>query len=121
VSVEEIKIGDNDTLAARSAILWNAGLLILLSDIDGLFDKNPKTHSDAALVPEVDGTEALNSLSGIDTAGSSSLGTGGIVTKIEAARLAMDYGIPVLLAHGGRPRALEALAQGRQQGTVFHT
>lgn len=117
VCVDEIKIGDNDTLAALSAVLWSADLLILFSDIDGVYDKNPKEHHDATLVPEVaDIAELKKSISIGSTNG---FGTGGIATKIEAADRAVSYGIPMILAHGGRPRALEALAAGTQPGTVF--
>ncbi|MDR1787422.1 MAG: glutamate 5-kinase [Treponema sp.] len=117
VSVEEIKIGENDTLAAQTAMLWSAGLLILFSDIDGLYDRNPREFPDAAFVPEVRDVEAVRAAIRIGAPGA--LGTGGIGTKLDAAALALSYGIPVILAHGGRPRALEALAEGAQQGTVF--
>jgi glutamate 5-kinase len=117
VSVEEIKIGDNDTLAARSAILWSADLLILFSDIDGLYDKSPKEFSDAALVEEVSDIDTVSKNISIGEA--NNFGTGGIATKLDAAKLALSYGIPTILAHGGKPRCLEALAAGRQKGTVF--
>jgi len=117
VSVEEIKIGDNDTLAARSAILWSADLLILFSDIDGLFDKNPKEHPDATLVEEVRDIDAIRK--NIAIGATNNFGTGGIATKLDAAKLAIGYGIPTILADGGKPRSLEALAEGRQKGTVF--
>ena len=117
VSVEEIKIGDNDNLAAQSAILWSADLLILFSDIDGLYDKNPKEFPDAALLPEVRDIEALRKI--ISIGKTNDFGTGGIATKIEAAKSALAYGIPVILTHGGRPRVLEAIAVGSQQGTAF--
>ncbi|MDR1900213.1 MAG: glutamate 5-kinase [Treponema sp.] len=117
VSVEEIKIGDNDTLAAQSAVLWSADLLVLFSDIDGLYNKNPKEHPDAELVGEVRDIASVREH--ITTAGVNSFGTGGIVTKIDAAERALSYGIPMILAHGGRPRALEALAAGTQRGTAF--
>ena len=117
VSVEEIKIGDNDTLAAQSAVLWSADLLMLFSDIDGLFDKNPKEFPDARLVKEVRDIGQMRA--DIAIGALSDFGTGGIETKLSAAQHALSYGIPVILAHGGRPRALEALAQGRQEGTVF--
>jgi glutamate 5-kinase len=117
VSVEEIRIGDNDTLAAQSAVLWSADLLILFSDIDGLYDKNPKEYPDAKLVEEVRDTGAVKSAVTIGKA--SSFGTGGIATKIDAAQRVLSYGIPMILAHGGRPRVLEALAAGSQQGTAF--
>jgi glutamate 5-kinase len=117
VCVDEIKIGDNDNLAALSAVLWSADLLILFSDIDGVYDKNPKEHADAVLVPEVRDVAALK---GSITVGSANgFGTGGIATKIAAAEHVLSFGIPMVLAHGGRPRALESLAAGTQQGTAF--
>jgi len=117
VSVEEIKIGENDTLAAQSAILWSADLLILFSDIDGLFDKNPKEFPDAALVEEVRDIDAVRK--NITIGAANNFGTGGIATKLDAAKLALSYGIPTILADGGKPRSLEALAAGVQKGTVF--
>jgi len=117
VSVEEIKIGDNDTLAAQSAVLWSADLLVLFSDIDGLYDKNPKDDPGALLLSEVrDLAGARNS---VHASGKSDFGTGGIVTKLDAAERVLSYGIPMILAHGGKKRALEALAAGTQQGTAF--
>jgi glutamate 5-kinase len=117
VSVEEIKIGENDTLAAQSAILWSADLLVLFSDIDGLYDKNPKEHRDAQLVSEVRDIAAARR--SVTTGGTSAFGTGGIGTKLDAAERAVSYGIPMILAHGGRKRVLEALGAGTQRGTAF--
>jgi len=117
VSVEEIKIGDNDTLAARSAILWSADLLILLSDIDGLYNSNPKENPKAILVEEVRDIDVISK--DITIGATNSFGTGGIATKLDAAKLAMSYGIPTILTHGGKPRCIEALACGDQKGTVF--
>jgi glutamate 5-kinase len=117
VSVEEIKIGDNDTLAAQSAVLWSADLLVLFSDIDGLYDKNPKEYADAKLLDEVRDIDGLKDK--ITVGKLSAFGTGGIATKIEAAKRAAAYGIPMILAHGGRPRVLEALASGEQKATAF--
>jgi glutamate 5-kinase len=117
VSVEEIKIGDNDTLAAQTAVLWSADLLILFSDIEGLYNKNPKEYPGAELVPEVWDIAAIRSQ--ISVGGTNNFGTGGIATKLDAAARAVSYGIPMILAHGGRPRSLEALAAGTQRGTAF--
>ena len=117
VSVEEIKIGDNDTLAARSAILWSADLLILFSDIDGLYNKNPKEDPNATLVETVQDIKSMRK--DITIGETNSFGTGGIATKLDAAEMAISYGIPSILAHGSKPRALEALAAGTQKGTVF--
>jgi glutamate 5-kinase len=117
VSVEEIKIGDNDTLAAQSAILWSADLLVLFSDIDGLFNKNPKDFPDAELLEEVRDIESVRK--NISTGAANNFGTGGIATKLDAAQRALSYGIPTILAHGGKPRSLEALTEGNQKGTAF--
>jgi glutamate 5-kinase len=117
VSVEEIKIGDNDTLAAQSAILWSADLLVLFSDIDGLYTRNPKEHPGAELISEVRDIEEIKN--SVSIGSPNSFGTGGIATKISAAQRAGAYGIPTILAHGGKPRALEALASGAQRGTAF--
>ncbi|MDR1420744.1 MAG: glutamate 5-kinase [Treponema sp.] len=117
VSVEEIKIGDNDNLAAQSAILWSADLLILFSDIDGLYDRNPREHPDAELVEVV--RDLALARQSVEEGGAGDFGTGGIVTKLEAAGRAAAYGIPMILAHGGRKRPLQGLAEGTQRGTVF--
>ena len=117
VSVEEIKIGDNDTLAARSAILWSADLLILLSDIDGLYNRNPKDDAQAVLLEEVRNIE--DARKNITIGEANSFGTGGIATKLDAAELVLSYGIPAILTDGGKPRCIDALASGAQKGTVF--
>jgi len=117
VSYEEIKIGDNDNLSALTAVLWSADLLILFSDIDGVYDKNPKEYPDAKLIETVPDLETLRN--SITIGSTNGFGTGGIATKLEAAEKVTTYGIPMLLANGGRNRALESLAKGEQSGTVF--
>jgi glutamate 5-kinase len=119
VSVEEIKIGDNDNLASQSAVLWSADLLILFSDIDGLYDKNPKLHEDAKLVSEVRDIEAVRQSLTADDGGAGEFGTGGIVTKLEAAQHAVSYGIPIVLANGTRKHILKELASGDAPSTAF--
>ncbi|MDR2897389.1 MAG: glutamate 5-kinase [Spirochaetaceae bacterium] len=118
VTFREIRsIGDNDNLGALTAILWSADLLVLFSDIDGVYNRNPKESADAELIPLVEDVSVLRA--GIDMGGTSSFGTGGIATKLEAAERVTSYGISMILAHGRRPRALEALAAGEQEGTLF--
>lgn len=117
VSVEEIKIGDNDNLSALTAILWSADLLILLSDIDGVYDKNPKEFKDARLIEEVADLADLRGR--IKIGETNGFGTGGIATKLEAAGKVTAYGIPMLLANGSHPRLLEGLADGTRLGTLF--
>ena len=119
VSVEEIKIGDNDTLAAQSAILWSADLLILFSDIDGLYTKNPKEFPDAELVEEVRNIGEIKKK--VVIGDTNNFGTGGIATKLRAAEKTVPFGISTIIANGLRPRAMEALAAGKQQATVFLT
>jgi len=117
VSVDEIKIGDNDTLGAQTATLWNADLMIVLSDIDGVFNCDPKKHSDASLIEEVYDIDGL--LDEIDVRGKSSFGTGGITTKIEAARKVNQYGIPMVLLNGKKQNIITEAALKQETGTVF--
>ncbi|CEM61906.1 glutamate 5-kinase [Treponema phagedenis] len=117
ISFDEIKIGDNDNLSALTAILWQADLLILLSDIDGIYDKNPKEHPNATRIPIVKDIPDL--LKNISIGGTNSFGTGGIVTKIEAASKTLAHGIPLLLANGNDPSLLQKLGTGSCIGTMF--
>jgi glutamate 5-kinase len=98
VSVDEIKIGDNDMLAAYAAGLWNADLLLLLSDIDGLYDKSPKEHENARLIREVYDLHTL--VDSIEVGEKSSFGTGGIMTKLAAAKEAGKHNIPTIIMNG---------------------
>ncbi|MFV0517784.1 MAG: glutamate 5-kinase [Aminipila sp.] len=117
VSVDEIKIGDNDTLSALTASLWNADVLIILSDIDGVFNKDPKTYKDAKLIEEINDIDDL--LKSIDVEGKSSFGTGGITCKIEAARRVNKYGIPLVLLNGKKLNIISEAASEKETGTVF--
>jgi len=117
VSVDEIKIGDNDTLSALTANLWNADLLILFSDIDGVYEKNPKEDPKAELIEEIYDIDGL--LQEIDTRGTNQFGTGGILTKIEAARCVNAYGIPMVLVNGKKMDILRRISADAEKGTVF--
>lgn len=117
VSVDQIKIGDNDTLSAQVANLWNAGALIILSDVNGLYDKNPKEYPDAKLIQEVRNLDEQMTKVRIGTA--NEYGTGGILTKIEAARMVNTYGIPMILSNGGIEDVLQKLFEGEQKATLF--
>lgn len=119
VCVEEIKIGDNDVLAARTTALWGGDLLILLSDIDGIYNKNPQCNSDAKLIEKVvDPYELENSIS-IGEKGS--FGTGGIATKIKAAKIVNNYGASMIVAKGKEKDIILKLSQGSAKGTLFQT
>ncbi|CUR56430.1 Glutamate 5-kinase [metagenome] len=115
VATSEIRFGDNDRLAALVAHLVHADLLVLLSDVDGLYDGHP-THEGTALIAEVRGNGDLHGVR-TRTAGSSGIGTGGMTTKVEAARIATGAGIPVILTSADQAGA--ALA-GERVGTLFH-
>ncbi|MCW2843058.1 MAG: glutamate 5-kinase, partial [Nocardioides sp.] len=115
VATTEIRFGDNDRLAALVAHLVHADLLVLLSDVDGLYDADPSLPG-SSLVPDVMSMAELGAIS-IGTPGAAGVGTGGMATKVEAARIATGAGIPVVLtaAH----QAAAALA-GEPVGTLFH-
>lgn len=117
VSIEQIRFGDNDTLAALVACLVEADLVILLSDIEGLFDANPNLHPDAKLIERVEtiGPEIMAVAGGSAT----TVGSGGMVTKIKAARVLMVAGIPMIVCDGRRAGAIEDAAFGRGVGTLF--
>jgi len=117
VSVDEIKIGDNDNLAALTANLWNADLLLILSDIDGVYDKDPSKSSDAVLLEVIETSDTL--LNKIEIGKKGEFGTGGITTKIEAAMKVNEYGIPMILANGKKENLIENLLLGKQRGSVF--
>ena len=117
VSVEEIVFGDNDTLSAVVAVLCEADLLVLMSDIDGLFDKNPKEHSDAKIIREVHAIdEKVEALAG---GAGSSRGTGGMITKLHAAKLANEHGIDMMIVNGDDPDNLYRIFDGEEIGTRF--
>ena len=117
IATDEFFIGDNDNLSALTANLWSADLLILFSDIDGIYTANPKTNPVAKLVEIVDDIDKLKK--SITMGSTNSFGTGGIATKIEAAVKTTKCGIPMILANGGKEKALTHLADGSQKATVF--
>ncbi|VAX07627.1 Glutamate 5-kinase / RNA-binding C-terminal domain PUA [hydrothermal vent metagenome] len=117
VVIDEIRFGDNDTLAALVANLVEADNLIILTDQNGLFDRDPRQHSDARLI-----TESLVSEPSLDAmaeGGAGSLGRGGMATKIRAARLAARSGASTLIASGREPEVLNALRNGNELGTLL--
>lgn len=117
VMVEEIQFGDNDTLASMITLLMDADLLINLTDIDGLFDKDPRTHSDAKLIPLVSRFEKRIEKFASDIPGA--LGRGGMISKIRAARKLTSAGVPMVIANGNRSDILLKLFAGKQYGTFF--
>ncbi len=117
VATEELGIGDNDTLAAIVSQSVHADLLILLSDIDGLYTADPHTHPDATLlhhVTKVDDT--IKELAGVSN---STQGTGGMVTKLRAAEICLGCGCDMVIANGNNPQNLYAILDGKKIGTRF--
>ncbi|MBR6789959.1 MAG: glutamate 5-kinase [Oscillospiraceae bacterium] len=117
VAVEEIAFGDNDTLSAIVATLTEADLLVILSDIDGVYDANPRKNPGAKLIPHIPAiTDEVRALAGDP---GSSLGTGGMITKFSAASIALEKDIPVVIMNGSAPEKLYELFDGGQVGTFI--
>ena len=117
ISTEEIAVGDNDTLSAIVAATVSADLLVLLSDIDGLYDGDPRKNPDAKLIPTVETVdERIIALGG---GSGSSLGTGGMATKLLAAQIAVGAGCEMVIANGEKPELLYDIVAGKPIGTRF--
>lgn len=117
VAVDEIRFGDNDTLAALVATMVRADLMVVLSDIEGLYDADPRVAEDAKLFEQVDEvTEEMISAAG---GAGSVIGSGGMATKIEAARVLQKAGIPMVLCEGHKPCVVLDALDGRDVGTFF--
>lgn len=117
VALDELKIGDNDNMSALVAGIVDADLVIILSDVDGLYTANPQTHPDAVIVPEVAEItpEIEVSAGGVGSA----RGTGGMATKIQAAKAATSSGIHLVIASGTEKNAITRVLQGEELGTLF--
>lgn len=117
-ATEEIRFGDNDRLAARVAQMTGADLLILLSDIDGLYDKDPKKHKDASFISDIPQiTPDIEAMAG--NADSNGLGSGGMTTKLTAARIATQAGTSMMITHGHPSRPIQRVQQGAK-ASFFH-
>ncbi len=117
VATAELGIGDNDTLAAIVAQSVKADKLVLLSDIDGLYTADPHTHPEAKLICRVETLDdSILALAGVS---GSNLGTGGMVTKLQAAKICMDCGCEMVITNGGDVANLYAIMDGKPVGTVF--
>lgn len=119
VTTEEIKIGDNDTLSAYVCKLVKGDLLILLSDIEGLYDSNPSYNKDAKLISFVNGvTEKITSYA---EGSGSNLGTGGMITKLRAAKIVNEAGAAMIIVNGAIPNILNKVLSGEEVGTFFQS
>ena len=117
VAVEEIKFGDNDNLAAMIAILMDADVLVTLTDIEGLYTKDPRNNPDAELISVVNTIK--KSIERMADSIPGALGTGGMLTKIRAAKKVAAAGIPMIIAKGEKPDILTRLFEGEEHGTFF--
>lgn len=118
VSTHEIQFGDNDRLSAIVAALIGADLLILLSDIDGLYSDDPKTHPDARFISLVEWITPELMQMGKSTTGSD-VGTGGMAAKLAAARISTDAGSDMVIANGDSVEIVEDIVAGEEKGTLF--
>lgn len=116
VSADEIEIGDNDNLSAMVADMIDADLLVLFSDIDGLYDSDPHFNKNAKKLDVVTDIDEIESMAGKS---STKQGTGGMITKLEAARRATNAGIHMVIANGQDVMALYDILDGKQVGTLF--
>lgn len=116
VSVEELLNGDNDCLSASVASITNSDLLILLTDTNGLYDSNPAENPNAVLIERVSEiNDDIRSIAG----GAGKGGTGGFVTKIKAAEIAVGAGVPVVIMNGSKPTDIYKVLNGKSIGTYF--
>ncbi len=116
VAVDEIKFGDNDNLSALVTNLVEADLLVILTDINGLYNKDPKINKDAELIPVVDDIDRFISAAGRT---SGIYGTGGMQTKLDAAKKAAHFGVPTIVANGRERNILKKIFSGEDIGTLF--
>jgi glutamate 5-kinase len=117
VAVEELKFGDNDRLSAMVACSINADLLVILSDIDGFYDRDPRSDNSAKLVSEIN--EITSEMEENSKSRGSSFSSGGMVAKLVAARMTMASAIPMVIANAGEKDVLRRVLQGEQLGTLF--
>ena len=117
VATDELNLGDNDQLAARIATLVKAEILILLTDIDGVFNKDPRKHEDATIKRVLSFDELTEEFIESCGGGTSTNGTGGMASKLRAARIASADNIQTFIANGKRPGVLSAIVREEQVGT----
>ena len=114
----ELEVGENDSLAAIVATIAKADLLIIMSDIDGLYNKDPHKEKDAILIPVVN--EIKDDIRALAGGVTTKFGTGGMVTKLNAVEIAYEAGIDVVIMNGKQPKKLYDLFEDKSTGTLFH-
>jgi glutamate 5-kinase len=117
IAVDELKIGDNDTLSATVATIVDADALVILSDIEGVYTANPQTDKDAQLLTTI--AEITPEIEKMAGGAGSKLGTGGMYTKIQAAKIAVNSGVTMVIASGARDGVVRSVLYGEPIGTLF--
>ncbi|MEY8000092.1 glutamate 5-kinase [Clostridium sp. Mt-5] len=117
IESEQKIFGDNDTLSAVVAVLCRAKKLVLMSDIDGLYESDPRQNPNAHLIRQVDDID--KNIRALAKGSGSNRGTGGMITKLDAAQIATSHGIDMVITHGQRPEDLYSIIDGKQVGTLF--
>ncbi|MGN1090288.1 MAG: glutamate 5-kinase, partial [Huintestinicola sp.] len=113
----ELEVGENDSLAAHVGVFCKADMLVILSDIDGFFDGDPRLNPDAKLIPIVEEIDdRIRALAGDAVSGQ---GSGGMITKLNAAEIAMNAGFDMAILNGRNPEVLYDLFDGKPVGTIF--
>lgn len=120
VATEEIKFGDNDTLSAIVAAKLDADLLILLTDVDGIYDKDPSKYSDAKIIKEVNNLEDIEQICKVSSGSKFFCGTGGMKSKLDAAKICVLSGVEVIIANGIRKNVLVDIIKGKPVGTKIY-
>jgi len=118
VATDEIKFGDNDALAGIVGSLVNCGLVIILTDVDGVYDKNPRRYKEARFIERID-DENRNIIDEVKTRGKTELGRGGMLSKLEVAKNLSYIGIPVVIANGNKKDVLRRIIRGGKEGTFI--
>ena len=117
IATQEIAVGDNDSLGAIVAVCCRADLLVVLSDIEGLYSANPKEDPEAQLIPEV--AELTPEIYALAGGKGSELATGGMVTQLHAAQIATSQGVTMIITNGAEPEHLYDIVEGKPVGTKF--
>ena len=117
IETAEKLFGDNDTLSAVVAVLCQAGRLVLMSDVEGLYESDPRDNPQARLIRRVETID--QGIKDLARGAGSNRGTGGMITKLQAAEIAMESGINMIITHGKNPEALYDIISGEQVGTLF--
>ncbi|MEI7640939.1 MAG: glutamate 5-kinase [bacterium] len=117
VATQELKLGDNDKLAGIVGGMMKVDAVIILTSVDGVYDKNPHAHKDAKLITYI--ADVDKAMTQVNTEGKTELGTGGMLSKMEIGRYLNNIGIPLIIANGTKKNVLARIAEGHNEGTLI--